>query len=279
MVTAPELARRVGANPKTLRAWLRAKASSGHPLLAAHEHWGRWEFSEVEAAQLAREYGDRDSGPAGIASNRAAPNSAPHQPRHAAARQRSAGPSRSTMPRLSADHGHRVSEPWMGEPVLTLEDLLRPGLRAVCVGINPSPVSVAAGHYYQGRAGQRFFGRLREAAMLPDGEGFEDDRAFAGGVGFTDIIKRPTVNAKGLPLAEYEYGRHQLVAKLEEHQPELVVFAFKKPAEVLFGPFAGNGFVSGLRLANSEVFVMPGPYERSDTAQATLESLAARIGS
>lgn len=30
----------------------------------------------------------------------------------------------------------------MGEPVATLEDLLRPGLRAVCIGINPSPVSV-----------------------------------------------------------------------------------------------------------------------------------------
>jgi hypothetical protein len=32
----------------------------------------------------------------------------------------------------------------MGEQVETLEDLLRPGLRAVCVGINPAPTSVAA---------------------------------------------------------------------------------------------------------------------------------------
>jgi hypothetical protein len=35
----------------------------------------------------------------------------------------------------------------MGEKAETLADLLRPGLRAVVVGINPSPVSVAAGHY------------------------------------------------------------------------------------------------------------------------------------
>ena len=40
----------------------------------------------------------------------------------------------------------------MGERVATLEDLLRPRLRAVCVGINPSPVSVEAGHYYRTRA-------------------------------------------------------------------------------------------------------------------------------
>jgi hypothetical protein len=42
---------------------------------------------------------------------------------------------------------HRVTEEWMGQQVETLEDLLRPGLRAVCIGINPAPTSVRAGHY------------------------------------------------------------------------------------------------------------------------------------
>ena len=40
---------------------------------------------------------------------------------------------------------HRVTMDWLGEQVETLADLLRPGLRAISVGINPSPVSVAAG--------------------------------------------------------------------------------------------------------------------------------------
>jgi len=56
-----------------------------------------------------------------------------------------------------SDVGHRVQVEWMGETVESLEDLLRPGLRIVCVGINPAPVSVAAGHYYQGRLGQGFW--------------------------------------------------------------------------------------------------------------------------
>jgi hypothetical protein len=55
----------------------------------------------------------------------------------------------------------------MGEEVETLEDLLRPGLLAVCIGINPSPTSVAAGHYYQGQIGKRFCERLRRAELLP----------------------------------------------------------------------------------------------------------------
>src|SRR5579871_6793477 len=121
----------------------------------------------------------------------------------------------------------------MGQEVETLEDLLRPGLRAVCVGINPSPVSVAAGHYYQGLAGQRCFARLHEAEVIPaTARGEEDNSAFAAGIGSTDIIKRPSANAKSLPALEYEHGREQLVAKLEAHRPELVIFTFKKTAPV-----------------------------------------------
>ena len=55
-VSAPELAHRLGANPKTLRAWLRGQASVGNPLVAGHEHYGRWWFTEAEACQLAEQY-------------------------------------------------------------------------------------------------------------------------------------------------------------------------------------------------------------------------------
>jgi double-stranded uracil-DNA glycosylase len=173
--------------------------------------------------------------------------------------------------------GHTVTETWMGQRVQTLEDLLRGGLRAVCVGINPSLVSVAAGHYYQGRAGQRFFERLRTAGVMPAApRGAEDDVAFAAGIGFTDIVKRPSANAKALPAAEFEHGRELLASKLAAHRPRLVIFTYKKTAEVLFGRFAGNGFVPGLRLVQSEVFVMPGPYESLASAQTTMRTLAGR---
>jgi double-stranded uracil-DNA glycosylase len=166
----------------------------------------------------------------------------------------------------------------MGERVTTLEDLLRPRLRAVCIGINPSPVSVEAGHYYQGRLGQAFFARLRNAGVLPARvESYEDDVAFAAGIGFTDIVKRPTRSAKEIRREEFEHGRGLLSEKLAEHGPELVIFTFKKTAQTLFGPFAGNGFLTGRTLAGSEVFVMPGPYESADTVARTMGKLAARF--
>jgi len=166
----------------------------------------------------------------------------------------------------------------MGDRVETLADLLRPALRVVCVGINPSIVSVEAGHYYQGTLGQRFFGRLRYVGLLDDRHaGFEDDAAFASGVGFTDIVKRPTAKAAALSPAEFEHGQNLFEAKLEAHRPELVIFTFKKAAESLFGSFSGNGFVPGLRLAHSEVFVMPAPYESNATVYPTLDILAERL--
>jgi TDG/mug DNA glycosylase family protein len=168
---------------------------------------------------------------------------------------------------------HRVAEDWMGSEVETLADLLRPDLVAVCIGINPAPASVRAGHYYQGTLGQKFFKRLNQAHVVPSGRGgWQDDEAFAAGVGFTDIVKRPTAQATEVRRGEYEHGRGVLEAKLEQACPRLAIFTFKEAATRLFGQFAGNGFVD-LDFAGADVFVMPGPYETKNTADETLRQL------
>ena len=105
---------------------------------------------------------------------------------------------------------HRVTQEWMGEHVETLEDLLRPGLRAICIGINPALKSAAAGHYYQGTLGQRFFERLQNADPLPRESGWEDDLGFENGIGFTDIVKRPTRSATEVRPSDFVHGRELL---------------------------------------------------------------------
>ena len=168
---------------------------------------------------------------------------------------------------------HRVNVEWMGEQVETLEDLLRPGLRAVCIGINPAPTSVQAGHYYQGRLGQQFYERLRRVALLPHASGWEDDLAFEIGIGFTDIVKRPTAKASELRPDEYAHGRDLLRAKLHATEPGLVIFTFKKTTEVLLGAIAGNGLIAGRELAGAPVFVMPGPYAPRGEVETRLGEL------
>ena len=161
----------------------------------------------------------------------------------------------------------------MGESVETLADLLRPGLRAVCVGINPAPSSVAAGHYYQGSLGQGFFRRLRLAGILSPRSGWEDDLAFENGVGFTDIVKRPTGSAKEIRLEEFQYGRPLLASKLEPLGASLIIFTFKAAAERYFGPLEGNGLMIGKNISGAKVFVMPGPYARADLVRQRMHDL------
>jgi double-stranded uracil-DNA glycosylase len=175
---------------------------------------------------------------------------------------------------------HRIKIEWAGEEVETLADLLRPGLRAVCIGINPSPVSVAAGHYYQGQIGRRFWRRLQEAGALEEvGSGHEDDAAFLSGIGFTDIVKRPTPRADAISAADLAYGGKLLEARLRRYKPALLIFTFKKTATVLFGRFDGHGYRPELELAGAKVFVMPGPYEHSDRVTAALAELRGLIES
>jgi double-stranded uracil-DNA glycosylase len=113
---------------------------------------------------------------------------------------------------------------------------------------------------------------------LPPGRGgSQDDEAFAAGVGFTDIVKRPTERASQVRLEEYEHGQGLLERKLERCRPRLVIFTFKGAAKQLLWSFSGNGFVSDLELAHSDVFVMPGPYESASAARMALDELTAYV--
>jgi TDG/mug DNA glycosylase family protein len=138
--------------------------------------------------------------------------------------------------------------------------------------VNPALDSVDAGHYYQGKLGQTFFARLRTAGLLKASSGWEDDDAFTAGIGFTDIVKRPTRSESEISPDELQYGRSLLLEKLEAVRAELIIFTFKKTATVIFGRFDGFGFI-GRTLAGGEVFVMPGPYERADRRDQALAEL------
>lgn len=179
----------------------------------------------------------------------------------------------------SGGTGHRVTVEWMGTLVETLEDLLEPGLRAVTIGVNPAPTSVAAGHYYQGRLGKQFFSRLTHAGVVDLGHAdWEDDRAFEQGIGFTDIVKRPTGRADEVTGEELDYGRSLLFEKLHSNKPKLLVFTFKKSAESLFGSFEGSGLLPRLTLDGTPVFVMPGPYAARDIVRGKLGELRSVLG-
>lgn len=258
-VTPNEIARRLGVTGLRFRNWLRDQTAAGHPLLASHQPRTRYWFTPGDAERLEREFTEerlRHGSTQERGSSRV-----PKRTRRDT--RRASHPStEGELDRYqrSEDPGHRVTLEWRAEGIETLGDLLRSGLRAVVVGINPARKSVAAGHYYLGTYGQRFFDRLRRAGAVPDGDGVEDDRAFAAGIGFTDVVKRPSASAAEVS-AELADGREELEAKLAAIDARLVIFVFKAAAETLLGPLPKRfyGMVPRTRIGNARVFVMPAP--------------------
>lgn len=170
--------------------------------------------------------------------------------------------------------GHRVTEDWIGQQVETLADIWPDRPRAMIVGLNPAPRSVAAGHYYQGASGQRQLKRLVQAGVLgtPAGSYFEDV-ALEAGIGFTDIVKRPSAGEADVSAAEITYGSTILSQKLGERDVPLVICVFRHPVKALLGHDSPPGLAQGRTPWGASVFRLPGPFQARSTAEAVMATL------
>ena len=156
------------------------------------------------------------------------------------------------------------------QEIVTLKERLRPGLSAVLVGINPTPVSVKAGHYYQGTLGKRLWSRLQGFGLLSNlRAGKEDEIAFKAGFGFADVVRFPTSRAQELSTSEKARGAEELTRRLSALPDRpLVIFVFAEADK-----FAGVL----LRKAGFSTFRMPGPYASREIVSRDLASLKGRL--
>jgi double-stranded uracil-DNA glycosylase len=112
----------------------------------------------------------------------------------------------------------------MSDPAGGFPDLLRPGLALVFCGYNPSLRSGQTGHHYA-HPGNRFW-RVLDAAGITDRRYAPDEDAslLEFGIGFTNIVSRPTRRADELTRDEIRAGAEALNAKLEQFQPRAVAY-------------------------------------------------------
>lgn len=104
------------------------------------------------------------------------------------------------------------------------KDLLRPGLKLVFCGYNPSLRSGATGRHYA-HPGNRFWRVLHAAGVTerlyrPE----EDEDLLARGIGFTNLCPRPTRRADELTREEIRAGARALRTTLERLRPGAVAY-------------------------------------------------------
>jgi TDG/mug DNA glycosylase family protein len=153
----------------------------------------------------------------------------------------------------------------------TLPDLVGPGLRLLVCGLNPSLYSADAGLPFA-RPGNRCWPALRGAGLVAR----ERDlwRAFARGIGFTDLVKRATPRSDGIGREEFEAGLARLEALVRRFRPRVVClvglqgFRAARDPRATAGPLAGG-------LGGRPAWLLPSTSGRN--ASATVASLAAHF--
>jgi TDG/mug DNA glycosylase family protein len=158
-------------------------------------------------------------------------------------------------------------------PFTTLPDYLARGLDLVFIGINPGTYSVARGHYFA-RSTSRFWPafsasslseRIREELGL-DTLGPEHDRELLRfGIGFTDVVKRPSSNAADLKPADFAKWAPQLLTRLRRYAPRVACFhgvtAYRPFLELALkhndhAPALGP---QPIMIGRTRIFVVPNP--------------------
>ena len=147
-----------------------------------------------------------------------------------------------------------------------LTDHIRPGVRILFVGINPSLRSAATGHHFAGYS-NRFWRLLFESKLLSEPLTYQDDwRLPDWGLGLTNIIQRPSAGIDAFKPSEYATGRKRLVAIVQRYHPYAVALLGVTIYRTLFSDTKGQRMSLGLQpaqLAGVPVFVLPNPSGRN----------------
>ena len=149
--------------------------------------------------------------------------------------------------------------------VETLPDYLAPGLDIVFVGLNPSTISVKAGHYFANPR-NRFWQAFNKSGLVDEVLGPEQDSILPEhGIGFTDVVKRPTSQGSGLKSADYRAWAPVLKEKLQRYCPLVACYhgmmAYRNYLWYAEGIRLGNAElgVQSHRIGKTRVFVTPNP--------------------
>jgi double-stranded uracil-DNA glycosylase len=140
-----------------------------------------------------------------------------------------------------------------------IEDVIRPNLDVLFVGINPGLWSGATGHHFA-RPGNRFWRAIHEAGLTPVLLSPDRQRELLDHrLGVINLVNRTTARADELSDEELCAGVAPLVAKVERYRPLKVAFLGVSTYRTAFGrPRAKIGRQLEL-IAASEVWVLPNP--------------------
>jgi TDG/mug DNA glycosylase family protein len=154
-----------------------------------------------------------------------------------------------------------------GNTFKSLPDLIQQDLKILSIGLNPSINSVKAGFYFATPT-NRFWKALNLSQLIrePLAPGLKGHQVLltAYGLGFTDVVKRPTAGASDLRAADFRFWAPLLEDKILDHKPRVAWF-HGKIAYMRFLKMTGRPDkditwgAQDLLIGQTRVFVSPNP--------------------
>ena len=106
----------------------------------------------------------------------------------------------------------------------TLPNYLKNGLDIIFVGLNPSTYSVRMGYYFANPR-NRFWAAFNRSGLIHHDLAPDLDYTLLDyGIGFTDVVKRPTAQGSQLTGEDFRQWVPVLQRKLKEFQPLIGCF-------------------------------------------------------
>lgn len=165
---------------------------------------------------------------------------------------------------VKSDMGSVTDQP---PNLLPLPTLLQPGLRLVFVGFNPGIMSSEKGHYYA-HPSNAFWKMMSKHVVKGSVTCYDDASLMAShGIGFTDLVARPSRGSDDLSRDEMAAGAHILLEQISTNKPDLMCIVGRGIWETVFrAVFKHQGVKKSdlpqfglmpVKLAQSRVFVVP----------------------
>ena len=174
--------------------------------------------------------------------------------------------------RISRDGDDRSDHVLEATRLRTLPDIVRPDMRLLVCGLNPSLYAADRGIAFA-RPGNRFWPAALSAGLVSrDRDPWHALRAH--GVGFTDLVKRASARADALTTQDYRAGVERLARLVAMLRPAVVCIVGLTGWRTVVERHCVAGVQPG-SLAGAPVYVMPNP--SGVNAHTTVADLAAHF--
>jgi TDG/mug DNA glycosylase family protein len=136
---------------------------------------------------------------------------------------------------------------------------VRPGVRVLLVGINPSLYSAAVGRHFA-RPGNRLWRTLHEAGFTDRQLDPSETAALTrAGLGITNLVAGATARADQVPAAQLRDGVRRLAALVERRRPAHVAVLGITAFRLAFDRPGATVGMQRERLVDARLWMLPNP--------------------